>query len=123
MGERPRTSRADPESRRAYTRWHYAQNADAYKARAREKTLQTRAEVRAFVEQYLSDRSCIDCGEADRIVLEFDHRERATKRFNIGDAVRLGYSLRSVRAEVEKCDIRCANCHRRKTWRENNMAG
>ena len=118
MQNKPVTSRSDPESRRAYTRWHYQQNKQAYVARAKVKNAETREAVRAAVFEYLQGHPCIDCGEADPIVLEFDHRIDAEKRFDIGNAMQLGYSVKSVAAEMEKCDVRCANCHRRVTYHQ-----
>jgi len=114
--DKPTSSRSNPEARRAYTRWHYSQNKAAYKERARAKTTETRAAIRAWIHSYLEGKRCVDCGEHDPIVLEFDHREPGSKRFTIASASRGGFSLRSVQQEVEKCDVRCANCHRRITY-------
>lgn len=120
--KKPLTSRADPDSRKLYTRWHYQQNKATYKARARANNIRTRAKVRGFILEYLRGHPCIDCQEPDPIVLEFDHRLNVVKEFNIGDAVRLTISLRRVKAEVVKCDVRCANCHRRKTYRDRGTS-
>ena len=68
-----------------------------------------------FVYDYLKDHPCVDCGENDPIVLEFDHKDRSVKAFHVSDISRRAYSLATIIAEIEKCDIRCANCHRRKT--------
>jgi hypothetical protein len=45
--------------------------------------------------------------------LEFDHLR--DKKFAIGKAASGGYSLKKIQEEVEKCVVRCANCHRKKT--------
>lgn len=73
-----------------------------------------RAAKRAIVEQYLVTHPCVDCGEADPIVLEFDH-VRGEKASNISDLVVSG-GLRKLMDEIAKCDVRCANCHRRATY-------
>lgn len=69
------------------------------------------------IRQYLYDLTyasgCIDCGENNPVVLEFDHR--CDKIKNISILVHAGQSLTSIKKEVAKCDIRCANCHRKKT--------
>lgn len=70
------------------------------------------AAVRAQVWEYLRGRSCIDCGEADTVVLEFDHT--GVKAGNVSDLVK-NDSWSSVLAEIQKCEVRCANCHRRRT--------
>ena len=116
--EKPITSRSDPESRKAYTRWHYSQNKEKYKRRAKEHNRRTEEKIKSYILDYLNDHPCVDCGECDPIVLEFDHKENSGKLFNIGAANTQNYSLKKVIAEIEKCDVRCANCHRRKTYRD-----
>lgn len=67
--------------------------------------------------EYLSFNHCIDCGETDPIVLEFDHRDQIDKKFNVGKMVNGGhFSWEKIKTEIEKCDVRCANCHRRRTY-------
>lgn len=83
---------------------------DGQRARAKE----TITALRAFK----GLKGCADCGESDPIVLDFDHRDQATKSFNIGDVARLGWSLKKALAEAEKCDVVCANCHRRRTAKQ-----
>jgi hypothetical protein len=70
---------------------------------------------RLFVWNYLRTHPCVDCGEGNPIVLEFDH-VRGKKRFNISQGKQKCWE--DLLAEVEKCDIRCANCHKLKTWFE-----
>ena len=73
--------------------------------------------LRDFVALFLSENPCVDCGEADPEVLEFDH-VRGVKRYAISTMVTTGFSLKQIEDEMAKCEIRCANCHRRKTGRE-----
>lgn len=99
------------------SRRHYEANKAKIKARAREHTTRTKKAVREWLHTYLLEHPCVDCGETSPIVLEFDH-VRGKKEFNVGEAVSKGRSLRRVIAEVEKCEVRCANCHRHKTYKE-----
>ena len=69
--------------------------------------------------EYLLRHPCIDCGEVDLIVLEFDHRDPSTKRMAVSSLLRYS-SWTLIEAEIAKCDVRCANCHRRKTARERD---
>jgi hypothetical protein len=48
-------------------------------------------------------------------VLEFDHIDRSLKRQTVGFLARSGYPWPTVEAELAKCEVRCANCHRRRT--------
>jgi hypothetical protein len=53
------------------------------------------------------------CGISDPLVLEFHHRDPATKSFNISD---LRYTMEAVAVEIQKCEVICANCHRRQHY-------
>lgn len=73
--------------------------------------------ARDFIWNYLSSNPCVDCPESDPVVLEFDHRDGVEKRFNVAEAYDR-YSIANIKLEIEKCDVRCANCHRRRTARQ-----
>src|SRR5215471_11555629 len=73
--------------------------------------------LQAFLLDYLVSHPCVDCGEADIVVLDFGH-VRGVKVMGIADLVAGVYALAALKAEVAKCDVRCANCHRRKTLRD-----
>lgn len=108
----------DAEKARASRRAHYHRNKEKYVAAARAHDVKVAQQVRAFIVGYLALHPCVDCGLSDPVVLEFDHRRPDDKLFSVGTAVHRKLSLRSVIAEIEKCDVRCANCHRRKTATE-----
>lgn len=69
-----------------------------------------------YLFSYLLEHPCIDCHEKDPVVLEFDHIK--DKDLDISTLVK--YSETRMKAEIEKCVVRCANCHRRKTAKERN---
>jgi hypothetical protein len=62
--------------------------------------------------EFFRDYPCADCGESDPLVLEFDHR--GNKSFNIAKGAR-DRNWQAVLDEIAKCDVVCANCHRRRT--------
>lgn len=66
--------------------------------------------------QYFMEHPCVDCGETDPIVLTFDHIR--DKHFNVSDGMRQGYSMSTIWAEIAKCEVRCGNCHLRKTAKD-----
>lgn len=61
----------------------------------------------------LRSSGCVDCGEDDLVVLDFDHI--GPKRANVTRLAHEGYSLRRLDEEISACEVRCANCHRRRT--------
>lgn len=71
--------------------------------------------------------SCKDCGEKDPRVLDFDHL--GDKKFEISQMVnRHTRSWKAIEEEMAKCEIVCANCHRKRsfargnTWRQRLFA-
>jgi len=67
-----------------------------------------------YVWDYLKLHPCIDCSETNPIVLEFDHRDNSDKLGNISSFLNC-FSLETIKNEIDKCDVRCANCHRKRT--------
>ena len=98
----------------AYRRSHYLRNRPEYIAREVERIRRRRTENRHLLRAYLRSHPCVTCGENDIVTLQFDHRDRATKRQDVGILV-IAKPWSVVCAEIEKCDVRCANCHRRRT--------
>lgn len=73
----------------------------------------TRARNTAVMYSWLESAGCADCGTRELCVLEFDHVRGKTG--NVSDLARDGCSVARLRAEIARCEVRCANCHRRRT--------
>lgn len=69
--------------------------------------------------KYLSAHPCVECGEIDPIVLQFDH-VHGNKRYSVSRMASLGLSLELIKIEITKCEIRCANCHIKRTAKQFN---
>lgn len=96
----------------------YNKNLQYNRKEGRERRQKSRERNREFVLNYLLKHSCKDCGETDPIVLEFDHIKN--KKITISLLMMSG-SLERLKEEIIKCEIRCANCHRRKTAKDFNF--
>lgn len=105
---------------RRYIKQHYQNNKNYYLNKARIRNLKLKKIAHNYVSRYLMKNPCVDCGEKDPLVLEFDHKDRNAKTYNISHLIRNGSTLSKLKKEIKKCDVRCANCHRRKTSIENN---
>lgn len=72
-----------------------------------------RLRKRRMLQDIKLSRGCADCGyNAHAEALDFDH-VRGEKSFTISECTGKGYD--KLLAEVEKCDVVCANCHRVRT--------
>ncbi|MEO1645190.1 MAG: hypothetical protein AAFR67_08385 [Chloroflexota bacterium] len=104
-----------------YRRQHYQANKEKYKAKARRwnraNMPKHRARLRRYVFEYLLEHPCVDCGETNPIMLEFDH-VRGRKSENVSVLISTATSIKRLKAEMSKCDVRCMNCHRLKTAKE-----
>ena len=98
--------------RKAYGREHYLANRQRYIDQARKQKAQLQLERTRFLLDYFVTHPCTDCGEADPIVLEFDHLR--DKEFNISSGLS-GFKWQTILDEMAKCEVVCANCHRRRT--------
>jgi hypothetical protein len=59
---------------------------------------------------------CMDCGgRFPPYAMDFDHRDPTQKLFDIASGKSMLKSRASLEAEVAKCDVICANCHRQRT--------
>jgi hypothetical protein len=83
------------------------------------------ARDRRFIAEYLEGHPCVDCGEADQRVLDFDHV--GDKTHDVCEMVARGLPIATLRAEIARCEVVCANCHRRRTakraaWKRLDLA-
>jgi len=93
---------------------HYEENKAAIKERSKIRNRAQRKKNKDFVDRVKRIFDCVDCGESNPIVLEFDH-VIGDKVGNVSDMCRKSYSTSTIKNEIRKCEIRCANCHRKKT--------
>ncbi len=112
--EKEKTDLEKKRKQREYSIKHYLKNRQRLLENAAKDKIRRKKEARLYLNSYLSTHSCIDCKESNIIVLEFDH-VRGEKRANVTDLMRLGCSLVNLQKEIDKCDVRCANCHRKIT--------
>lgn len=95
---------------KAQQREYFQTNISARANRSKRK--RTRVENNlAWLKNYLEDSECTDCGNIDIRVLEFDH-VRGEKHRSVVDLASSGAALETIVKEIEKCEVRCSNCHK-----------
>jgi len=103
------------ECTRNFVKNHYNNNKEYYLAKTSKRNKYLRDVLNAYVKAYLLDHPCVDCGEGDPVVLEFDHTGEAPKSKAISHMIKDRVSVMAIQEEIGKCVVRCANCQKRKT--------
>jgi hypothetical protein len=110
--------RKDPEASREYQREYqrkwYQRNRALQMARVTPGNRRAREAINKYVDQVKS-RSCADCGgHFPPFMMDFDH-VRGEKTADISRLRGTRASRARLQAELAKCEVVCANCHRRRT--------
>lgn len=93
---------ADPERRREHAK-------EAYDLRL------------ALLQEIKLERGCADCGYNEyACVLDFDHRLGEEKLYTPAHMPKYKLSIERMMAEIAKCDVVCANCHRIRTMKRKD---
>lgn len=88
---------------------YYHENKEKHRAYNNERIKQNKQKLLNF----FLENHCIDCGESDPIVLDFDHLR--DKKYQVPQMIRYGMKWDSILEEIAKCEVVCSNCHRRRT--------
>jgi len=107
------------ECNKKHSRAYYAANKKKHKKIVSERKWKVVYANQQYVFNFLKETGCCECTEKDPSVLEFDH-VRGKKRGNLSTMIGVGCSLETIKKEIAKCDVRCANCHRRKTAKDQD---
>lgn len=110
------------ECQRDYCRQHYRRNAVEHNKRRYIHQKEYLIRNRLLMDSYLATQACVDCGNTNPVVLEFDH-VRGNKRYDISTMARSGFSWHRILQEIAKCEVRCANCHRIRTASQGGWKG
>lgn len=100
------------ECHKLYNKDWYDKNHSRLLNKAKIRNEKHRQECNTYIMSFLLNHPCVDCGNKDVRVLEFDHL--SDKKDNISNLKT--YGIEVVKKEIAKCEVRCANCHRIKTY-------
>lgn len=109
---------------RSCSRVWYVENRVQHKVNTKARSVRVRLEYRQRLLAHLREHPCVDCGEDDVRVQEFDHEPAHVKLADVSMLISDAGAWRVIEAEMAKCSVRCASCHRRVTveragsWRQ-----
>jgi len=102
------------------SRKSYLKNREVVCKRSANDRIRRRTEAAKFVMEFLRTHPCVDCGESRILRLSFDH-DGSKKDFDICYGVGNGYGIGRIGSEIQKCKVRCFNCHMEKTAKERKF--
>jgi hypothetical protein len=106
----------DSEKRKECRRKWYSENKESEKAHVRRRKLN----IRKWFWKYKSTLKCAKCGEAHVATIDFHHKI-GEKENGISKMVADGYSIEKIIEELRKCEVLCANCHRKVHFKNNKV--
>jgi hypothetical protein len=89
----------------------HAANGEECRARISKRARRLHQRNQELIAEYLMAHPCVDCGMTDIVTLDFDHLR--DKVANVSALTHKSWPV--ILAEIEKCEVVCANCHRRRT--------
>lgn len=105
----------DPVHRKAVDHAYYLTRKASQIRRVRDH----RSMIRKWFAEYKQTLRCVTCGCSDPRVLEFHHRVHSEKKYTVSKMINQGnFPAASILKEAAKCDVLCANCHRRLHWKD-----
>ncbi|MBT6690033.1 hypothetical protein HN903_04310 [archaeon] len=106
----------DAEKRKECRRRWYAENKESEKAHIRKRKL----EIKKWFLGYKAKLKCMKCGEKHVATIDF-HHNIGDKENGISKMVADGYSIERILRELKKCEVLCANCHRKVHFRKSKV--
>jgi hypothetical protein len=105
------------ECKRVVQKNWYIKNKARHVANVARRRRAAEAEIIKRLIAYFRSHPCVDCGETNPVLLEFDH-VRGSKLNSVCNLIRRGFSWEKIAAEISKCEVRCCRCHRLKTAKQ-----
>ena len=107
------------ENIRNYVQPHFIDSDKNKKEKPQKRTAAKKREVQEMLGKIKEKNGCLDCGtKYPFYVLDFDH-VYGKKVSNITHMLDY-YSIEDILKEIKKCEIVCANCHRKRTYERKN---
>ena len=100
---------------REKSRNYYSNNKEKQSKLINSRTKKIRLERRQYLWNYFDSHPCVDCGNTEKIVLEFDHIT-GVKINGVAKLAHDGAPIKVIDEEIAKCEVRCKNCHVKATY-------
>ena len=102
---------------REYNKKWYKKNKKSHA----KNTKENKEKIKVAFYKYKSTLRCSVCSENNIACLVFHHREGEKKERDIAVIFANRCSMDTIKKEIKKCDILCANSHRKLHWEKKKM--
>ena len=99
----------DPEKRRACRRRWYEKNKFSEKAHV----FRRKKAIKKWFKNYKTNLKCSICEDSHPAIIDFHHKKGEKKENLVSFMVSNGFSIQKIKEEIKKCQVLCANCHRK----------
>lgn len=99
---------------------YYKNNKEKHLVAVKKRKITVRNKSKKLIVSHLKNNPCVDCGEKDIRTLQFDHKNLGNKYNDISKMLASGILWKTIEKEINKCDVRCANCHAKRTSKQFN---
>jgi hypothetical protein len=106
-----------PEQRAKQREYNNTWN-EAHREQRREISKRVRQDLKDWFVRYKRTLKCVSCSENHPACLDFHHINPSHKEYDIALMVQRGFNKNRIIAEMQKCAVLCANCHRKIHWDE-----
>ena len=96
-----------------YHKEHYELNKQKYLDKSKRNNEKYKEINKAYIQKYKSNHGCVFCKESDPCCLDFHHINPENKKKDIASMQHFAHSLDTIKTEIKKCIVVCANCHRK----------
>lgn len=100
----------------AYWRRYRRKHAKRERVLAKKRWELRKRRYYAITRKHKRENPCVDCGETNIKILEFDHIDPKTRTAWISHLMQA--SDERLLSEIAKCAVRCGPCHRRRTRKQ-----
>ena len=95
------------------TRWN-KEYYRTHKEQEKKRTSERKKILRKWFKAHKETLKCEKCGENHYVCIEFHHKNKNDKTAGVSVFVHTNFcSKDKILAEIEKCTVLCANCHRK----------
>lgn len=100
---------SDRTTQKAFQREYYLKNKGSFK----DSNVRIRKQRKEWLNRITQELSCFICPESAIVALDFHHIDQTTKENSISRLFNEKRRLETIIAEMKKCVVLCANCHRK----------